>query len=152
MVQPGLARNSLREAVMARIRHLAITTDDPEKVAAFYVAAFDMKEISCSPNGSRHLTDGYIDLAILNWKTEQDSDVGPNGPNYSGIHHIGFQVDDMAEASQKLEAAKGVRINQRPGVDMRTRSKTPRNYEVKWSGPDGVVLDVSESGWAGAPE
>ena len=29
---------------MARIRHLAITTDDPEKVAAFYVAAFDMKE------------------------------------------------------------------------------------------------------------
>ncbi len=32
---------------MARIRHLAITTDDPEAVAAFYVKAFDMKEISC---------------------------------------------------------------------------------------------------------
>jgi catechol 2,3-dioxygenase-like lactoylglutathione lyase family enzyme len=140
------------EAVMARIRHLAITTEDPEKVAAFYVAAFDMKEISCSPNGSRHLTDGYIDLAILNWKTEKDADVGPNGPNYSGIHHIGFQVDDMEEACKKLEAAKGEQINQRPGVDIRTRSRTPRNYEVKWAGPDGVVLDVSESGWAGAPE
>ena len=137
---------------MARIRHLAITTDDPEKVAAFYIKAFDMKEISCSPTGSRHLTDGYIDLAILNWKTQQDPDVGPNGPNYSGIHHIGFQVDDMDEASQKLEAANGERINNRPGMDVRTRSKTPRNYEVKWSGPDGVVLDVSESGWAGAPE
>jgi catechol 2,3-dioxygenase-like lactoylglutathione lyase family enzyme len=136
---------------MARIRHLAITTADPEKVAAFYVAAFGMKEISCSPNGSRHLTDGYIDLAILNWKTEQDADVGPNGPNYSGIHHIGFQVDDMQEATKKLEAAQGQRINQRPGVDIGTRSATPRNYEVKWSGPDGVVIDVSESGWLGAP-
>ena len=93
-----------------------------------------------------------MDLAILNWKTEKDPDVGSNGPNYSGIHHIGFQVDDMHEASQKLEAAKGQQINQRPGVDIRTRSKTPRNYEVKWAGPDGVVLDVSESGWAGAPE
>jgi len=137
---------------MARIRHLAITTDDPEKVAAFYMKAFDMKEISCAPNGSRHLTDGYIDLAILNWKTEQDPDVGPNGPNYSGIHHIGFHVDDMAEASKKLESADGERINDRPGIDVRARSRMPRNYEVKWSGPDGVVIDVSESGWAGAPE
>jgi catechol 2,3-dioxygenase-like lactoylglutathione lyase family enzyme len=139
------------EVAMARIRHLAITTDDPEKVAAFYVAAFDMKEVSCSPNGSRHLTDGYIDLAILNWKTEKDADVGPNGLNYSGIHHIGFQVDDMELASQKLKAAKGERINARPGVEVGTRSVTPRNYEVKWSGPDGVVLDVSQSGWLGAP-
>jgi catechol 2,3-dioxygenase-like lactoylglutathione lyase family enzyme len=139
------------EVAMARIRHLALTTHDPEKVAAFYMAAFDMKEVSRSPNGSRHLTDGYIDLAILNWKTEQDPDVGPNGPNYSGIHHIGFQVDDMQEASQKLEAAQGERINERPGIDVRRRSATPRNYEVKWSGPDGVVLDVSESGWLGAP-
>lgn len=136
---------------MARIRHLAITTDNPEQVAAFYMAAFDMKEVSCSPNGSRHLTDGYIDLAILNWKTEKDADVGPNGPRYSGIHHIGFQVDDMEEASRKLEDARGQRITARPGVDVGTRSVTPRNYEVKWSGPDGVVLDVSQSGWLGAP-
>lgn len=136
---------------MAKIRHLAITTENPEQVAAFYMKAFDMKEVSRSPNGSLHLTDGYLDLAILNWKTEKDPDVGPNGPNYSGIHHIGFQVDDMEEASQKLEEAQGQQINQRPGVDVRARSITPRNYEVKWSGPDGVVLDVSQSGWGGAP-
>lgn len=136
---------------MAKIRHLAITTDDPEKVAAFYVAAFDMEEISCSPTGSRHLTDGYIDLAILNCKTEKDADVGPNGPYYNGIHHIGFQVDDMDDAAKKIEAANGEEICKREGIDIRTRSKTPRNVEVKWSGPDGVVLDVSESGWAGAP-
>jgi hypothetical protein len=24
----------------------------------------------------------------------------------------------------------------------------PRNFEVKWAGPDGVVIDVSKSGWA----
>lgn len=136
---------------MAKIRHLAITTEEPEKVAAFYKQAFDMQEVSRSPNGSLHLTDGYIDLAILNWKTEKDADVGPNGPNYSGIHHIGFQVDDMDAASRKLEAANGQQINQRPGVDIKARSATPRNYEVKWAGPDGVVFDVSQSGWGGAP-
>ena len=136
---------------MAKIRHLAITTEEPEKVAAFYMQAFDMQEVSRSPNGSLHLTDGYIDLAILNWKTEKDADVGPDGPNYSGIHHIGFQVNDMDEATRKLEAANGQQINQRPGVDVKARSATPRNYEVKWAGPDGVVFDVSQSGWLGAP-
>jgi len=58
----------------------------------------------------------------------------------------------MEEASQKLRAAKGQQINQRPGVDVRTRSQTPRNYEVKWAGPDSVVLDISESAWAAAPD
>jgi hypothetical protein len=57
----------------------------------------------------------------------------------------------MEEASHKLEAAQGQQITRRPGVETRTRSTTPRNYEVKWSGPDGVVLDVSQSGWLGAP-
>src|SRR4029434_1780595 len=92
-----------RETAMARIRHIALTTKDPEKTAAFYMQAFDMKEVSRSPNGSLHLTDVYSDLAILNWKTEQDADVGPNGPHYSGIHHLGFQVSDMADATHKLE-------------------------------------------------
>ena len=136
---------------MARIRPLALTTADPEKTAAFDMQAFDMQEVSRSPNGALHLTDGSIALAILHWKTEKDPDVGPHGPNYSGIHHIGFQVDDMDAATQKLEAAKGKQLNQRPGVEVSTRSTRPRNYEGKWSGPDGVVLDVSQSGWGGAP-
>jgi catechol 2,3-dioxygenase-like lactoylglutathione lyase family enzyme len=123
----------------------------PDFVLTIDKQAFGMKVVSHSPNGSLHLTDGYIDLAILNWKTEQDADVGPNGPNYSGIHHIGFQVDDMEEATHKLGAAQGQQITQRPGVEAGPRATTPRNYEVKWSGPDGVVLDVSQSGWLGAP-
>src|ERR687895_2150865 len=136
---------------MAKIRHIALTTENPAKAAEFYKEAFDLKEIRRSENGAVFLSDGYINLAILNWKTEKDADVGPNGPNYSGIHHIGFEVDDMDEASQKLEAADGQQINRRPGVDVGTRSATPRNYEVKWSGPDGVVLDVSQSGWLVEP-
>ena len=128
-----------------------MTTGNPGEVAEFYKRAFGMKEVSRSPGGSIHLSDGYIDLALLNFKTEESPDVGPNGPNYSGIHHIGFQVEDIEEASKDIVAAKGVRINQREGVDITTRSVTAQNYEVKWSGPDGVVLDISQSGWLGAP-
>src|SRR6266571_2811937 len=96
---------------MAKIKHIALTTQDPDKVASFYKEAFGLQEIRRSPNGAVFLTDGYINLAILNWKTEQDADVGANGPNYSGIHHIGFQIDDMEEATHKLDAAQGQQIN-----------------------------------------
>ena len=92
---------------MTKIKHIALTTQDPDKTAAFYKEAFGLKEIRRSPNGAVFLTDGYINLAILNWKTEKDADVGPNGPNYSGIHHFGFEVDDLAEASENSKKSRG---------------------------------------------
>ena len=94
---------------MPRIKHIALTTKDPAKVAAFYQNAFGMQEIRRAPNGAVFLTDGYINLAILNWKTEKSADVGANGPNYSGIHHFGFEVEDLDETAAKLERARGER-------------------------------------------
>jgi catechol 2,3-dioxygenase-like lactoylglutathione lyase family enzyme len=134
---------------MAKIKHIALTTQDPDKVAAFYKEAFGLEEIRRSPNGAVFLTDGYINLAILNWKTEQDADVGANGPNYSGIHHIGFQVEDLDKASEKIEAVQGQRLTQKAGLDRAMASRGPRNFEMKWAGPDGVVLDISHTGWDG---
>ena len=140
---------------MAKIRHIALTTKDPAKAAAFYKEAFDMEEIHRSEGGYVMLTDGYISLAILNHKTKAtDADVGPNGDNYNGIHHFGFQVDDLDEACKKLEAAKGKAITKRGEGRVHGEGQAamatgaPRNFEMKWSGPDGVVIDISHTGWA----
>jgi catechol 2,3-dioxygenase-like lactoylglutathione lyase family enzyme len=133
---------------MAKIRHIALTTKNPAQAAEFYKQAFDLKEIRRSENGAVFLSDGYINLAILNWKTEKDADVGPNGPNYNGIHHIGFQVDDLDEACQKMEQARGKRLTSREGLDTSMAPTGPRNFEMKWAGPDDVVLDISHTGWA----
>ena len=132
---------------MAKIRHVAMTTKNPSEVAEFYKKAFDMEEIRRSDSGAVFLSDGYINLAILNWKTEKDADVGINGANFSGIHHIGFMVDDLDDACEKLDGVKGEQLNSRDALE--TMSPTgPRNFEMKWAGPDGVVLDISHTGWA----
>jgi catechol 2,3-dioxygenase-like lactoylglutathione lyase family enzyme len=137
------------EKVMAKIKHIALTTQDPDKVAAFYKEAFDLQEIRRSPNGAVFLTDGYINLAILNWKTEKDADVGVNGPNYSGIHHLGFQVEGLEEACEKLEKVQAQQLTQKDELDTAMGPRGPRNFEMKWAGPDGVVIDISHTGWAG---
>jgi catechol 2,3-dioxygenase-like lactoylglutathione lyase family enzyme len=131
---------------MARIKHIALTTGNPDKVAAFYKAAFGLQEIRRSPSGAVFLTDGYINLAVLNWKTEKDEDVGANGPNYNGIHHFGFEVDDLDEACEKLEAAQAHRLTRKDGVAT-AMGPGRRNVEVKWAGPDDVVIDISQTGW-----
>ncbi|MDE2779257.1 MAG: VOC family protein [Chloroflexota bacterium] len=133
---------------MAKIKHVAITCEDPVAVAEFYKKGFDLVEVARNERQVQ-LTDGDINLTLLKWKTNADADVGPNGENYSGIHHIGFQVDSLQETGDKLRGIDGEEIVRRdlagPG-----EVRAPR-AEEKWSGPNGQVLDISESGWLHKP-
>src|SRR3954470_69425 len=134
---------------MARIKHIALTTKEPAKVAEFYKSAFGLKELRRSPNGAVFLTDGHINVAILNYKTEKSADVGAHGPNLDGIHHFGFAVDDLDEACEKLENAKAQRLTGKDHVDATMAAGGHANFEMKWAGPDGVVIDISHTGWEG---
>ena len=137
---------------MAKIKHIALSTQDVDKTAAFYVNVFGMKEIARidSPNArGYYLSDGDLNLAILNFKNDQVAGV-ERGKGYSGIHHIGFQVESLEAIAEKLaEAGSPLRddINEALGVGQGRRHGG--NVEVKYRGPDGVILDVSETGWVG---
>jgi catechol 2,3-dioxygenase-like lactoylglutathione lyase family enzyme len=133
---------------MARIKHIALTTKEPASVAEFYKSAFGLRELRRN-NGNVFLTDGYIHVAVLKHKDERAPDMGAHGPNFSGIHHFGFEVDDLGEASKKLEAAHGQRLEAKDKSDAAMRDGVHANFEQKWSGPDGVVFDISHTGWEG---
>ena len=100
-------------------------------------------------NGNVFLTDGYIHVAVLKTKGEEAADMGAHGRHFTGIHHFGFEVDDLDEAGRKLEAAHGHRLTAKDGGDAVLRDGVHTNFEQKWSGPDGVVIDVSHTGWEG---
>ena len=137
---------------MAHIRHIALTTENPSQTAEFYKQAFGLKELRRSRNGAVFLTDGYIHLAVLNHKDERSPDMGAHGPNFSGIHHFGFAVDDLGEACARLEEAHAERLTAKSpaeaGADAEVRAGHA-NFEMKWAGPDGVVIDISHTGWEG---
>ena len=87
---------------MAKLRHLAISTKDPDKTAEFYKQAFGLEEVGKvdSPLAKGYyLSDGTINVAILNFQTDQ---LG-RGMDYVGLHHIGFVVEDLDQSGQKLE-------------------------------------------------
>ena len=141
---------------MAKLRHLAITSGDPGKTAAFFKEVFDMQEVRRDSKGQVFLSDGVVNMAILNYKTNDDPDVGAHGPNFGGIHHLGFYIENIEERAKKLEQAGGKRLTPITHVGRGDLFGTdtgmgpgPSNAEVKFSGPEGVIIDMSESGWQG---
>ena len=137
---------------MAKIKHIAIATQDADTTARFYIDVMGMKEIAKldGPNASGYyLSDGNINMAVLNFKNDQAA--GPErGVGYSGLHHIGFEVDSLEEVAARLESAGSKprdEINKALGVGMGGPSHA--NVEVKYGGPDGVIIDISETGWVG---
>ncbi len=95
------------------------------------------------------LSDGDINVAILNFKTDAAAGV-ERGKGFSGIHHIGFQVESLDAIAERLAAAGSERrddVNEALGVGQARQRYA--NVEVKYRGPDGVMLDVSETGWVG---
>ena len=138
---------------MPKLKHIALSTQDVEKTARFYIDVFGMKEVGeIDDPGTRgyFLSDGDVNLAILNFNFKNDTAAGAErGKGWSGIHHIGFHVESLEAIADKLAAAGSSRrndINQALGVGGR---QAHGNVEVKYSGPDGIMLDVSETGWLG---
>src|SRR6266446_2785371 len=138
---------------MAKIKHIALSTQDPEKTARFYSDVFGMKQIGRVDHetvSGYFLTDGDLNLVILKFKNDAGAGV-ERGKDFSGIHHIGFQVESLEAIAERLAAAGSERrddVNEALGVGRSDEHRA--NVEVKYSGPDGVMLDVSETGWVGS--
>ena len=137
---------------MAKIKHIAISSQDPDKTAAFYKDVLGLEEVgkvtSANADGY-YLSDGNVNMAILKFKN--DVVTGDVDSEYSGIHHIGFQVDDAADADARLKAADAYPmddVNEALHGGMGAPSHG-RNVETKYGGPDGVMIDISQGGWVG---
>jgi predicted enzyme related to lactoylglutathione lyase len=135
---------SQQENAMARLRHIAVCVKDLDKAAKFYSDVFEFKRIGREdlPIGSAvYMSDGVINLALLNFAGSAASDL-KDAKNFVGTHHFGIQVDDLAEAQKKIEAAGGKFYfdlgDERHG-----------NFERKFKDPDGVIFDISKNGWQG---
>jgi len=128
---------------MAKLRHLAIACKDPDKMAEFYIKAFDFKMVRSNDGPlayGHHLSDGTIDLAILRFKTDQ---IG-KGMDYTGLHHFGILVEDIDDVSKAVESLGGKHY-----MDQAEPGRTG-GFEVKMYGPEGVLFDIAEHPWTGS--
>ena len=130
---------------MAKLRHIALSVPDPHKSAKFYCEAFDMQivgEANSAAATGVYLSDGTISLALLKYRT--DAPAGPRGKDFVGLHHMGFLCDDLAAQSEQVEASGATLFQDVPS------GKTTEYYEKKYTDLDGIIFDITHSGWKGA--
>lgn len=119
---------------MAKLRHIALIVEDPEASAKFFAEAFGMRRTGEARCGC-HMSDGVMTVALLKKETAEER---------IGIDHFGLWVDDLGAAAQRVEGAGAAPLGSRPP------EATSAFYEAKFRTPDGIVFDLSHTGWPGA--
>lgn len=120
-----------------KIRHLAIITLDPERLANFYEKVFGLRRLTRPAERPKEnskavfMTDGYLTLALLENKAEGKA---------PGLNHFGFQIDSQEDITAKLSEF-GLAPVHRPA---------DRPYaETRATDPDGNNFDLAVRGFGG---
>ena len=115
---------------MAKLRHIAMVVEDIEKTAQFYEKSFGLKRVRQHATAIG-LSDGVVSLVIID-----PANANMKGDSRRGLHHLGFLVDDVDEASAHVEAqgakAHGGIIGERGAVG-----------ERKYLDPNGQIFDLT---------
>jgi catechol 2,3-dioxygenase-like lactoylglutathione lyase family enzyme len=83
---------------VARIRYLAALTNEPQRLADFYVGYFGMREFARSDDGDISLTDGYFNLTFLRLRRK----LRATEPRFGvGLNHIGLEVDSIERVLER---------------------------------------------------
>lgn len=128
----GICRRAFDVAYEKRpvpIRHIALYTPNPQRMADFYCRVFDMKEVQKSDRSSIFVSDGYFNLALLYQRKEEPM----------GLNHFGFHVKSNEEMQARAEKAGVRRGAARP-------ARIPF-AEYRVHDPEGNGIDISQKGW-----
>jgi lactoylglutathione lyase len=117
---------------MARIVHIALKVEDLEKATKFYEDVFGIYQTKTGHargHTSRHMTDGNIDLALMVYDSEQESEAQLSGPGPC-IHHIGIEVEDREATMKKIADHGGTIFSDKEEGALKFRS------------PDGTMAEI----------
>lgn len=124
---------------MAKIRHIAIKTKSPAKLAKFYEEVFGLKAIHSDETGAIYMSDGYLTVALLRNRGEATP---------SGINHFGFTVDNVEEIEKKLQAFEEPltkRPSNRPFAEYRAMDPDGNLFDISVHGYDHAELDADRA-------
>jgi catechol 2,3-dioxygenase-like lactoylglutathione lyase family enzyme len=116
------------------VRHIALYTPNPQRLADFYCSVLDMREVDRTDRSSIFVSDGYINVALLFQRKEEPL----------GLNHFGFHVKSNQEMRLRAERA-GVR----PGAQRPARIPFA---EYRVHDPEGNGIDISERGFRVEPK
>ncbi len=119
---------------MAKIRHIAIRSEDVEATAKFFQEVFGLEFVQRRSHGPIDLSDGDVNITVL------PLNLGASGRDVRpGFEHIGFSVEDSQATHRRLLALGAEELNPVQLGDA--------YYESKYKSSEGLIIDVGH--WRG---
>ena len=106
-------------------------------MAEFYTRVFDMKEMYRTKNGAIHLSDGEVNLALLNANNPKDARDNVR----VGMNHFGFHISDQETTIQRIKE-----IHPKGAPEQRPQGTS--YAELRGTDSDENMFDLST--WSGA--
>lgn len=121
----------------SRFHHAHLFASDLAATLRFYERWFDAKVVADHEfAGSRNVM-VQVGTGMLNFYDQAPKDTGRNA-----VHHLGFQVDDLADLAARMTNA---------GLELRsTVRELPELDYLMLEAPDGVLLELFE--YKGSPD
>ncbi len=129
--------------MFASIRHIAVMTENWDRMAKFYQTIFGMKKITNGMTDEHgnynkdrgHLSDGVIGLALLQRQ-----------PGFkAGLDHFGFAVEDVQTVRERLKQSY-------PDIYLAQSQSHVPFAGLRGHDPDGNQYDLSQKGMANVRE
>jgi len=108
----------------AKLKHMAIVSNEPERLRTFYQAVFGME-----PDRGLVLSDGYVGV---NFNRRAPG-------RQAGLDHFGFEVDDVEEIFARVK-------DDYPEVEWLKRPANRPFAGISMHDPAGNVFDLSQAG------
>ena len=116
-----------------RIVHVSLRVRNLEASTRFYQQVFGFRHLGDSQSKdhvSRHLTDGVIDLALIEYPEDRGRADCPTPGAAPGIHHFGVAVADLEAWTRRVREAGGQFLT------------SPGEIPVKFRDPDGAICEI----------
>ncbi|MCH8054567.1 MAG: VOC family protein [Deltaproteobacteria bacterium] len=136
--------------MFTKIRHVAIYTENYDRMAKFYQTVFGMKKITTgmtdetgnyNPNRG-HISDGVIGFALLQRQPGIQA----------GLDHFGLEVEDVQTVLDRLERNyPDIMVARSPShvpfAGLRTHDPTGNHFDLSQKGMANVREGYTQEGW-----
>ena len=116
----------------ACMRYLVYQSDTPSDLADFYRRHFGLEELGRSNHGDVSTTDGFFNITFLKRRPELHE-----SRSAAGLHHFGFQVDDLDETLRRYRALL-------PNMPVIEEKGGLHFGDVRIFDPEGMPVSLSE--------
>lgn len=124
------------------VRHVSLSSHDPERLASFYRAVLGLKEVDRTTSGKAGAAAVFLSDGLINFAIVRDPEFGK-----PGLRSIGFRVETIEQTRELIKTSPPFLYPGEPPIEILPAPAWNPYRAFSLKDPDGNIVDLSAEGW-----